>query len=285
MHKLRKIWRCASSEYVRWLLAPRQIIVAVLWVFNYVLAAEPLLARAEQMGEPVNLFEPLIAVGSSGMILLILPIVFLILISDFPRSKGNALFLIHRVGRRTWLTAQLLALLMMICTYIAAVALGAMLPVLGHCTISAEWSMVVTEYNVRFPDYAESYELLPENLYYQLKDIPTALAHTCGLLTLYLLLIGLILLAAALCGSRRTGSLTAGFLIAGGAALCSLRSPLMWLMPMAHSITWLHFTKYLRAAVMPLWGSYLLLGGGGILLVTAAHFAVKRFAFDAEEDI
>ncbi len=283
MNHLRKIIYCAFEDYVQWLMNTRQILLIVLLMFNYTLAVQPLKERVDLMDERVSILEPFIAVGSSGMILLIMPIVFLILISDFPYSKGNVLFRISRIGRKCWLIAQLLELLMMILTFLFITALGAILPLLGRFTISGKWSRIVTHFAVLFPERAGSYELLSENLYNQIHSASLAAFHTYALLSLYLFLIGNILLCMTLIQHRKVGNAVTGFLIAGGAALCSMKSQLMWLLPMAHSIPWVHYTRYLRRPIVPIGASYLYLGLTTLVLLIVEWITVHRFAFNSEE--
>ncbi|MBR6761543.1 MAG: hypothetical protein IKM30_05865 [Oscillospiraceae bacterium] len=284
MNELRKIWRCAASEYLQWLTDSRMILLTTLLLFDYLLAVEPLITRAKEMQEPISWLEPFLAVAGSGTVLLILPITFFILISDYPRNHGNAIFYICRIGRQRWMLAQLLALFLMILTYLLIVAFGAILPALPYCRFDFQWSKVVTDYAIHFPEQAASYELLPENLYYQLKDTAVGLFYTYTLLVCYLFLLGTLQICGTVLGHRKVANIMAGFLIAGGAAIATIHSRWMWLFPMAHSITWLHFTKYLRKPVMPMWGSYLYLAGGSIILCIIALTKVRLFSFDMQED-
>ncbi len=280
---LRMIFRCAGVEYQRWITDSRMIILAVLLVFNYILAVSPLHERAEQMGKPLNVMEPFIAVGNSGVILLILPIVFLILISDFPRSDGNAFFYLHRIGRHNWLCAQLLCLLLMILSYLFIIAIGAIAPILGNGFMGNSWSLVVTDYASKFPQSSASYELLPENLYYQIGSVWGAAFYTYSLLFLYLLLLGLILCLGTLNHVHKLSVIVSGFIVAAGAALCSLHSELMWYLPMSHTVVWLHFTKYFRKPVVELAWSYLYFSIIIVTLIVCLFFSVKRYKFGDEE--
>lgn len=280
---LRIIFQCAGVEYQQWITDSRMIILMVLLVFNDILAVSPLLARAEQMMEPLNMMEPFIAVGNSGVILLILPIVFLILISDFPRSDGNAMFYLHRIGRYNWLCAQLLCLLLMIVSYLFIIAIGAIVPVLGNSFVGNHWSSAVTDYASKFPQSSASYELLPENLYYQIGSVWRAAAYTYSFLVLYLVLLGLLLCLGALHHARKLSIIFSGFLITAGAALCSLHSELMWCLPMAHTVVWLHFTKYFRKPVVELGWSYLYFSVILITLIVCLFFSVKHCKFGNEE--
>ena len=123
MNKLRCILAVARTEYLRWLTDPRVIIVGVLLVFMRSLAVEPLLERAVKFGEKLNILEPFVAVGNSGMLVMLMPCVFLILISDYPKMTGSTLFFIRRTGKTNWFWGQVLFLLMAIATFLLAVLL------------------------------------------------------------------------------------------------------------------------------------------------------------------
>ncbi len=97
---LKRIWGVARCEFIGWVTNPRIIIVGILFVFIKSLAIDPLSARAEKFGEKMIAFETFIAVGNSGVLTLFIPLVFLILISDYPRLGGNSHFYIFRTGKK-----------------------------------------------------------------------------------------------------------------------------------------------------------------------------------------
>ena len=155
MNKLRCILAVARTEYLRWLTDPRVIIVGVLLVFMRSLAVEPLLERAVKFGEKLNILEPFVAVGNSGMLVMLMPCVFLILISDYPKMTGSTLFFIRRTGKTNWFWGQVLFLLMAIATFLLAVLVGSMLVSGG--VFADSWSNTVTKYAARFPNEADSF--------------------------------------------------------------------------------------------------------------------------------
>ena len=71
MNRLRCVFAVARTEYLKWLTDPRVIIVGVLLVFMRSLAVEPLLERAVKFGEKLNILEPFVAVGNSGMLVML----------------------------------------------------------------------------------------------------------------------------------------------------------------------------------------------------------------------
>ena len=167
---LRKIWAVARTEWLKWVCNPRMIIIPVLTVFIYSYAITPLLERSEKMGEPLNLLEPLIAVGNSGMLTLIIPLVFLTLMSDFPKTDGSSLFFLSRTGRYNWLLGQILFGLMSALTFLAAIYVICTAFLMNRAFLADGWSMVVKRYDLLFPAEAGGFasELVPPNLYNQM---------------------------------------------------------------------------------------------------------------------
>lgn len=282
MERVKKSLSCAFIEYTKWILDSRMIIIAVLLVFIYSFVITPLLDNAMLMGnEPLNLFEPFIAVANSGLVLLILPLTFMVLIADFPKIDNSTVFYIHRTGRVQWLIGQLLKLVMMVLSFLLVIFLGSVIPVLTNSYIGDNWSKVVLEFALAFPEKSGNFgvQLLPENLYNQMK-ISEAAVQSYLLIFAYLMIIGLILLFFSVIKRKTMGFVICGTVIALGTAFCSIKTELMWTMPMANSIIWLHYTKYLRKPIMPMWFSVLYLCFFIILLIVLSFIAVKKMNYD-----
>lgn len=126
--------------------------------------------------------------------------------------------------------------------------------------------------------------LLPENLYNQLTVFEAA-AKSYALIFCYLTVIGLILLGFSLVKLKTAGFVVCGGIISLGTALCSIKSGLMWLMPMAHSIIWLHYTKYYRAPVVPVWQSAVYFGVLIAVLTIFCFFVIRKFNYDNVSEI
>ena len=97
--RLKSVISIAHSEYIRWIMNPRILIVGILFIFMRTLAVEPLLERVAKMGVPLTVFEPFEAMGNSGMLVLLMPCVFLILISDYPVISEFSLLCVQRTGK------------------------------------------------------------------------------------------------------------------------------------------------------------------------------------------
>ena len=283
---LKQAFSCARTEYIKWVCDARMIILGVLLIFIYNFAIEPLLKNAEEMGEPLNILEPFIAIANSGAILLIIPLVFLTLIADFPKIDTNTVFYIIRVGRVNWLIGQIIKLVMMALSYLAVIFLGAVVPMINKGFWYNGWSNVATTFASRFPEKRGNFgvQLLPENLYNQLSVFSTAL-QSYLLVFAYLMILGLLLLAFSLIKKKTAGFVICGAVISLGAAFCSIKTGYMWTMSMANSIIWLHYTKYFRQPVVSMQFSVIYLCVFIAALIFFCVIAIKKFNYDNVAEI
>lgn len=278
---LRKSFSCAWVEFNKWLFDSRMLVMIILIIFIYVFAVDPLLNNARLMGEKLNMLEPFIAISNSGAILLIVPVVFLTLISDYPRIDTNTAFFISRVGRKSWLLGQIIKLVFCAISYLAIIFLGAVIPMIGKGFWGNDWSRVALEFTARFPEKAGNFgvQLLPDNLYNQMEVILAAV-ESYLMVFLYLIVIGLIMLFFSLVKSKGIGFVVCGMVISLGTALCAVKSQLMWIMPMANSIIWLHYTSYYSTPIVLLWYSEGYMCGLIALFILLSSLAIKRFDYD-----
>lgn len=283
---LRQCFSCAKTEYIKWVCDARMVILGVLLIFIYNFAIQPLLQNAEKMNEPLNMLEPFIAVANSGAVLMIIPLVFMTLIADFPKIDNNTVFYIMRIGRKNWLTGQIIKLVMMAASYLAVIFVGSVVPMLTKGFWYNGWSNVVTNFKNVFPEQSMNFgvQLVPENLYNQLTVFEAAVKSYL-LVFAYLMIIGLILLSLSLIKHKTLGFVSCGAVIALGTAFCSIKTSLMWTMPMANSIIWLHFTKYFRVPEVSIAFSVVYLVTFVLALIIFCYIMIGRFNYDNVSEI
>ena len=283
---LRQCFSCAKTEYIKWVCDARMVILGVLLIFIYNFAILPLLQNAEKMNEPLNMLEPFIAVANSGAVLMIIPLVFMTLIADFPKIDNNTVFYIMRIGRKNWLTGQIIKLVMMAASYLAVIFVGSVVPMLFKGFWYNGWSNVVTNFKNVFPEQSMNFgvQLVPENLYNQLTVFEAAVKSYL-LVFAYLMIIGLILLSLSLIKHKTLGFVSCGAVIALGTAFCSIKTSLMWTMPMANSIIWLHFTKYFRVPEVSITFSVVYLVTFVLVLIVFCYIMIGRFNYDNVSEI
>jgi hypothetical protein len=74
-------------------------------------------------------------------------------------------------------------------------------------------------------------------------------------------------------------------IISLGTAFCSIKTTLMWTMPMANSIIWLHYTKYFRQPVVSMAFSVIYLTVFIAVLLVFCGIAISRFNYDNVSEI
>lgn len=283
---MRKVFSTARTEYVKWVTNPRMIILGVVLIFIYTFAIEPLTANAELMDKPLNIFEPFIAIANSNLLIIILPAVFLTLISDFPKTDGNTLFFLQRTGKLNWLFGQILFVIMAIFSFVGVIFVGAVIPMLTNGYCENRWSDVVTKFGDQYPDKAMSFgnNLITEKLYHQVLPFKAAF-QAYLLLMCYMMVLALVMLMFNCLKIKLMGLLSSGSLIAFGGALSAVNVKAMWIFPAAHTVIYLHYTKYFREPVFAMWKSvayFILLIS---VLISVSAVAIKSTNFDSVQDI
>lgn len=283
-HFFAKTLRIAKTEYIKWLRNPRMLIGGILVIVIYTLAVVPLLDRAEKMGLPMNIFEPMIAVGNSGLLVLLLPSVFLVLQSDYPVIEANSLMYLSRTGKRSWLLGQLLFSLMSIVTFLGGIFIAVGICAASGSYFGVEWSESTRMYAAVFPEDADSFAalLLPPNLYNQI-PLGMTLLYTFSLLALYFFVLTLILMLFSMVKKRGVGLFLTYAVVMCGLVTCSVRVDAMWAFPMANSIIWLHYTEILSKPIYPIWSSYLYFGVLIAGLLIANGLLLKKAEFECTE--
>ena len=279
---LRKIRLCVRCEYVKWVSDPRMIVFAALLVFIHSFVLQPLFSMAEKMGEKLSIWEPFTAVCNVQLIMLAIPLVFLVLISDYPRIDNNSVFFIPRIGRLNWVLAQIVLMLAQVLSYLSCLFLFITGASLTHCVWSSSWSSVAVNYLLTFPEEAGSFAgtLLTGQLYRQML-LPEALAHSLALVALLLFLIGMVQLLFSVLKLRRIGFIVSAGMVAVGQALAFINSIASWIFPVAHALVRGHYSDYFRKPIMQIEISYAYFGGLILALMVLSIWRIRKYNYDS----
>lgn len=283
---LKKIYLTARTEYAKWVFNPRMTIIGVMIIFVYQLSVQPLVEMANEMKSTLNFLEPYIAITNSSLLIIIIPGVFLTLVSDFPKTDGSTLLFLQRTDRMNWVLGQALFIVFAIITFMVIIIVASILPILGISNFDNNWSDTVLNYKEKFPEKAMSFgaNLITKNLTYQIPPI-MAFVESTTLLMLYLFMLSLIMLVFNTMGIKIMGLVTSAGIIAIGAALCMINTSIKWIMPMAHTVVWLHKTDYFRAQIMEIWKSYAYFGIIILILMLFSCMFIDSTDFDSVSDI
>lgn len=275
---IKAVFLCAKNDFLKWVFNARMIILAALAVFIYVCAVQPLTENSAIMGKPLNALEPYIAALNSGSLLLIIPLGFLAISSDFPQIDSSAMFGLIRSGRSNWFFGQIINLLMMSAAYLFFIFAASVAPVALCGFWGTDWSEVAIDFGIEFPEYSQNFGalLLPKNLFNHL-SLPGAAAQSTLFVFAYLILLGMIMMCFTILGKKALGVIICGGVIAVGSALCSIKAGLMWVLPMANSVVWLHYTEFRREPFYPIWCSAVYFTVLIIFLIIFSLIMLNRF--------
>lgn len=274
---MKGIFRIAVAEYKRWLCDPRILILFILIIYAREAVGKVLCEHAVAMGEQLHWCEPYLALNNSVVAILIMPVFFLVLMSDFPVMEGSYLWAIYRTGKVKWIFTQLLFSLFAILTVMGGMFLSSIVSCWGSLTLEDGWSKVVTHYYLAFPEDANSptAQLIQGDIYNQL-EVTEAMVLSITLTILMLLLYCAILLCGKVYGKKYLPLGICIALMGLGAALRLMETKWAFLLPSAHAMLSGHNYEYLRKPIMPYWVSYLYFVVALVLVIVAAIIGVKR---------
>lgn len=253
-----KVFCVAKTEYVKWIRNPKMIILLVMLIFAYDYVILELTTAADKMEKQLQIFEGFIGISNSQLLLMIIPIVFVGLMGDFPRVDGNAMFYIYRVGKSNWLLGQMFFVVMAAGTYLLALIGFGCITLWGRCYADNVWSEITTKYYLFAPnDYMSIVaNLTTGRLYNNLPPLEAAL-HICGLMFLFLLLISMMLFNGFVCRMRVASIIFTVGLLSLGNVLAYMENNLRWFFPTAHAILEIHFDEIYKKPIMDLRISYI----------------------------
>lgn len=281
-----KVFRVAKNEYIKWIRNPKMIVLLVMLIFSFDYVILELTEAADKMGEKLQIFEGFIGISNSQLLLMIIPIVFVGLMGDFPRVDGNAMFYINRVGKSNWLLGQMLFAVMAAGTYLLALLGFSVMTFLGRCFASNIWSEVTTKYYIFAPnDYASRVaNLTTGRLYNNLPPIDAAL-NIMGLMFLFLVLIAMMLLVGFVSKARMVGIVMTTGILCLGNVLAYLENNIRWFFPTAHAILEIHFDEIYKEPIMDMRLSYIYYIAFIIVLFVVAYLCIDNYDFSKIQEL
>ena len=281
-----KIFRVAKNEYIKWITNPKMIIALVMFVFAYDYVIKELFEASDKMGEKLQIFEGFIAISNSQLLIMIIPIVFIGLMGEFPRVDGNSMFFISRVGKVNWLLGQMMFAIMASVTYLGSLLLFSMLASVGRSYLANNWSEVTTKYYIFAPnDFKSKVAMLTTGrLYNNLTPVQSVL-HIFGLMLLLMLLIAMGLLVSFVLKNKITGVIATTGLICIGNVLAYMENGVRWFFPTSHAVLEIHFDEIYRKPIMEMEWSYLYYLVLIMILFVISFVVIDRYDFSKIQEL
>lgn len=277
---------CGWMEYMQWLRNPRMILLAVFFVYMYTTVLEPIIRFAKEIPAQIGWFEPFIAVCNNGLLVLLFPLIFLVLMADFPRIEADTSFRVFRCGRRKWMLGQILMLIMASLSIVGVTfLLCALLSVSMGAQVTFEWSEAIQKtVSSSVIQQGDLVSLLPSNLFYQL-TLKQATGWSFGLLLLCCISLGFVMLALSIWEVRKAGMIVGAGSVILGYVLLDTESAARWCLPTAHYVLKEHFTAYFSTPNMPIGSSFLYFIIVGLLALFAAGYKIHSYHFIISQEV
>lgn len=271
--------RIAVLEWKSMFYSTKLLILGMMFIFLNIQIIEPIVECSRLMECKVSFFEPFVALANSSEVVLVLPLLFLTMMADFPKHGGITTFVHIRCDRLTWVIGEMMFVVMSSVTILGGLMVVSGLLLFGNGTFSLSFSDAVTKYVSRFPEKCFDYvvSLFPENLYNQMQ-LTEAVLHSLALMFLYFTLLALLLLLFTILNKKIAGVLTTVLVIVLGAIL-NLTETFQWLFPTAHTLTWLHFSPVFAKQIYPIAYSYLYFGIADSALLLACVLLRKKYQY------
>lgn len=234
--------------YRKWLLNTKNVVALIGLAFINSIIVNKMYTVYEQSGQPFCIWESGIMTLNSGLIVVVLSVIFVMLMSNYPDTASDFYYCEIRTGRKCWYWCQMLFSVLGIITYMAVV--------LGFSAVRTEKiSFAANGWSLNISNYGQKYALtsyIPLQLFNQMPPIK-AYILSCILLFSYLFFIMSVQMFGFVLGKKKQALIINIIFLVAGVCASFFKSKIMFIFPFCHSVLWLHYDKYFKKSD---WGTY-----------------------------
>ena len=265
--------RMALAELSGLMRSTKVIILCLFLIFVNIQVIDPLREVSQSMNGKLSVLEPFIAISNSGIVLLILPLFYIVMMADYPRQGGVEYFFRIRSSQRKWIAGQLLFSFLASVIVVAVVVLGSVILSADFIDLSPRYSDALMRYTEVFPEKAGGYisSLFPVQFYNQTTALGSFF-YSVSIWILFYYLLSLVIITASFYCSKVAGIIIDCLLIIGG----TIASNIQWVFPLPHVVLYMHYEEYAAIPkLLPGW-SYLYFTVFIAILVTICITMAKK---------
>ncbi len=256
---MKQIWTVCRTTYIHWICNTRMLVLLLIGIFLYIHCINPMKHYAAVLGTPLNVLEPFVSIMNSGYTTPLLPVLFLYLISDFPKLNQSSTFILFRLGRVKWFCGQMLFVALAGFTYLLTIFLFTLLTTCTDAFLDNGWSLAVRQiYEPKYTDLFSQSGLSQIDLSVLNQSRPYQ-ATAIGFLLMwsYTVVSGAILMLFALRGQKLLGIFLNVITNALGLLFLMIDTPLKWVLPSAHIMFAQHYDGQRNITFLDVKFSYL----------------------------
>jgi len=252
-YRTRTMIKLSFIECLRILRSSKCLILLLCAVFININIIEPIRELSQDMDAKASFLEPFVALSNSGLVLLFIPLLFVVMMADFPDCSAFRYFYCVRMSKKRWIAIQLLCIFISTLIYLLTLFLFSVLFSVDYTSVQMEFSNAVRYYSATFPEKSFSYValLFPLNMLNQL-SLQEVVAYSVLTLFLYSFFLIQIALLFSIIGKKIVGIVLDFVIVFAGMVLSSVDTGLQWLFPLSHTVSWWHFREVASKPIFPL---------------------------------
>ena len=267
-----------KSEYIKWIKSDKQLMTAFSMIFLYMYSLEIINKYTLEVGEPINIFEPLAIFMSNFYIIPILVLTFAVLMIDFPDISANSTFMLIRAGRTRWYKGQVIFVYVAAASFIGIFFAYTAVVTQANAFVANVWSNAERFVNgVSYSDFRSQNPMAYLDL--SIINNYTVFAATIYgvvLMVLHLALSSQLQMVLSLRFNKMIGLLGNAALLALGMVSWWADSSVKWLFPLAHSTVVFHYDELFNKVNFPILGSFIYLAAANLLLYFIGRRVMKH---------
>lgn len=281
---LRKILSVVQNEFISLIHKPKLLLIIASIVFMIDSVAKPMKDLSLELGYKLNVAEPFLFITSKGLNIVIIPLIFIAILSDFPSSENTGYFPMIRNGRMIWYWGEVLFSFATSILYILIIFLSTAIYCANNSFIGDYWSDYTLKTYKEYPDvFLYGTMFLDTSVYTQGTPIKI-LIQSLILLILYIFILIQLMLFFKIIGQKSLGIITAIGLTFVGMPSYATTSQIRWVFPVTHTAYNWHFNEFFAKPYCHLRTSYIYFSVLIFLLVMVNMFLIKRMRIGANYD-
>ncbi len=274
------------EKYKRFLITPQTIMILFVLVYIIETAVSPMITLSKETGFEYMIVEPLLLVFTNTRYEIVLPILVVVLLSDFPEYGNDRIFCLTRMTKKKWVLSELVYAILVGVTTVVVFSVGILFYVLvrGGWCLGNSWSGYTQELYFQNPEIYEANTnlFLKTDVVAQGKPVEVLL-YGISLLILYLVLLSLGLMLCKLFRLNLMRVLILLVITISGSIVCETSWIGRWAFPTTHALFGTHFETFLSKTEVSIAGSYMFFAVAIILLT--ALCLVRSKHIDLLEDM
>lgn len=273
---LRKILAIVRTELTSIIHKPKLLLILISIAFMIDSVAKPMKDLSLELGYTLNIAEPFLFLTSKGLNIVIIPIILIAILSDFPSSETSGYFTMIRNGRTAWFWGETIFAFIASFAYTIILFMSIALYCADNSFIGNRWSDYTLKTYKEYPDvYKVGVTFLDTSVFTQGKPLKI-LAQTLLLMSLYIFILILLMLMFRIIGKKVFGMITAIAITFVGLPSYATTSQIRWLFPVTHISYGWHFNEFFSKPYCSLSTSYIYYSILIVILVIINLYLVKH---------